>query len=288
MIDYTKIDLHMHTVISDGTDTPEELLANLKKTGIRLFSVTDHDSIKGGSVMPPLITDDEIRFIPGVEFSCKDEEGKYHILGYNYDPEAEPIRSVVAMGHAYRMSKVTGRLQYLKEHFNIEFPAEEVETLLAMDNPGKPHIGNLMVRYGYAVTKEVAIRDYINKVRIPSRYVRPEEAIEAILASGGIPVLAHPSYGSGDQLILGDEMDQRLRRLMEFGLKGVEGFYSGFTAKLRNEIIGFADRYGLYVTAGSDYHGRNKMIEIGDTGMEPDSVIPDGLNRFLEAVGYAP
>ena len=286
MIDYSKIDLHLHTVISDGTDTPEELLANLEEAGIEFFSVTDHDSIKGSIVMPPLAVGRKIRFMSGVEFSCKDEEGKYHILGYNYDPEHEAIRSVVDMGHGYRMTKIRDRLSALKDQFNIEFPDSEIETLLAMDNPGKPHIGLLMVKYGYAVTKEVAIRDYINKIRIPSRYVRPEEAIEGILASGGIPVLAHPSYGSGDQLILGDEMDQRLRRLMEFGLKGVEGFYSGFTARLRGEIVGFADKYGLYVTAGSDYHGRNKLVEIGDTGAEPGVEIPDGMKRFMEAVGY--
>ena len=97
-------------------------------------------------------------------------------------------------------------------------------------------------------------------------------------------MLAHPSYGSGDQLILGEEMDERLRKLMDFGLQGLEGFYSGFTARLRGEILSFAERYDLYVTAGSDYHGWNKQVILGDTHFDPAQKMPDGLRRFLEDV----
>ena len=276
-----KIDLHMHTVISDGTDTPETLIEHIKAAGITLFSVTDHDAIKGGTVIPALLREGDPAFIPGVEFSCKDEEGKYHILGYGYDPDSDGIRSVVELGHSYRVNKVAARLDFLKNEFGFAFPEEEITQLFSLDNPGKPHIGNLMVKYGYAETKEQAIKQYINKIHFRSEYVRPEEAIQGILASGGIPVLAHPSYGSGDQLILGDEMDSRIRRLMGFGLKGLETFYSGFTDKLRGEILSFADKYGLYVTAGSDYHGTNKIVRLGDTGLDFVTELPDGMQRFL-------
>jgi len=217
-------------------------------------------------------------------FSCKDEEGKYHILGYGYDPGTGPINKVVDTGHGYRMKKVLGRLDYLKKEFGFTFPAEEIDSLLALDNPGKPHIGNMMVRHGYAKTKEEAIRQYIDRLHFKSQYVRPEEAIEGILGSGGIPVLAHPSYGSGDQIIVGDEMDRRLRRLIGFGLQGVEAFYSGFTEKLRSEILSFAARYDLYVTAGSDYHGTNKLVVLGDTGLSSVQEAPEALHRFLDDV----
>ena len=277
-----KIDLHMHTTVSDGTDTPEEILSRIKAAGISLFSVTDHDAIKSGTILPPLLREGDPRFLPGVELSCKDAEGKYHILGYGYDPYSEGIQKVVDLGHSYRMNKVQSRMDFLKAEFGFTFPEEELAKLLALDNPGKPHIANLMVKYGYAETKEQAIRKYINQIHFRGEYVRPEEAIQGILASGGVPVLAHPSYGSGDQLILGDDMDRRIRRLMGFGLKGLEAFYSRFTEKLRGEILSFADRYGLYVTAGSDYHGTNKLIVLGDTGLDGDTARPNGLRRFLE------
>ena len=274
----------MHTTVSDGTDTPYEILENVKKAGITLFAVTDHDAIKGARIIPGILKPEDPAFISGIEFSCKDEEGKYHILGYGYDPESEPINHVVGIGHGYRMKKLKARLDFLKSEFGFVFPEKEVEGLREMDNPGKPHIGNLMVKYGFARNKDDAIKGFINRMHSPNEYVRPEEAIAGILGSGGIPVLAHPTYGDGDQLIVGEEMDSRIRRLMEFGLQGLEGFYSGFTPKIIREILGFAQKYGLYVTAGSDYHGRNKLIELGDTGLDEDTEWPEGLKRFLETV----
>ena len=287
MICPRSIDLHLHTRISDGTDTPAELLACVKAAGIELFSVTDHDAIKGSVLLPSLLTAGDPAFVTGVEFSCKDAQGKYHILGYGYDPAAESIREVVDLGHSYRMNKVRARLDFLEKRFGFTFPAEELQALFGLDNPGRPHIGNLMVKYGYAATKEEAIGDYINQFRAGNQYVRPEEAIAGILAAGGIPVLAHPVYGDGGQLIPDEELDKRIRRFMDFGLKGLEGFYSGFSPKLQSDVLALAARYGLYVTAGSDYHGTNKLVALGDTGLKDADEWPEGLRRFLADVPKA-
>ena len=278
------IDLHMHTNISDGTDPPEEMCSRMKNAGVTLFSVTDHDAIAGCERIAAAREKEDPAFVFGVEFSCKDEEGKYHILGYGYDAGTEPIRKVVKHGHALRMYKLEARLAFLKEHFGFTFPENEIRELKALSNPGKPHIGNLMVRHGYAQSRGEAIKKYLNQLQMKTEYIRPEEAISGILGSGGIPVLAHPTFGDGDQLIMGEEMDVRIRKLMAFGLKGLEGFYSGFTEPIRAEILAFAEKYGLYVTAGSDYHGTNKMIEIGDTGLEIAQGMPEGLRRFLADV----
>ena len=279
-----KIDLHMHTSISDGTDTPARIAENVVKAGISLFSVTDHDAVKAGRVLREILTGESPCFIPGIEFSCRDEEGKYHILGYGFDPDGEAIGTVVETGHGYRVKKVQARLDYLKTEFGFEFPEEEIEALFALDNPGKPHIGNLMVKYGYVESRDRAIKDYINRIRFRSEYVRPEQAVEGILDSGGIPVLAHPVFGSGDELIVGGEMDERLRRLIAMGLQGVEAFYSGFTPKLTRQMLTFAGKYDLYVTAGSDYHGTNKLIPLGDTGLNETKEWPEGLHRFVEEI----
>lgn len=278
------LDLHMHSVISDGSDTPSEILALVKKAGMEIFSITDHDAIKACGQVSDIWQVGDPHFLSGVEFSCKDEQGKYHVLGYGYDPDGASIRQVVEEGHGYRMRKVIARLGFLRDEFKITFPAEEIDAILALDNPGKPHIGNLMVKYGYAANKEEAIRDFIDKVRFENEYVRPEEAIEGIRGAGGIAVLAHPSYGDGGQIIVGAEMEERVQRLKEMGLQGLEAFYSGFTKKLREENLAFADRYDLYVTAGSDYHGRNKLIALGDTTLdEAEGPVP-GLERFLTDV----
>lgn len=280
----TKIDLHMHTCVSDGTDTPEEIVCRVKEAGLELFSVTDHDAIKGCVAILEILEKDHPAFVPGVEFSCKDEEGQYHILGYGYDPQADAMRKIVEKGHTLRMSKVQKRVEYIQKEFGFSFSEEDLSALYSLDNPGKPHIGNLMVKYGYAPTKEEAINAYINRFHAGSAYVRPEEAIQAIREAGGIPVLAHPSYGRGDDLILGEDMENRLCRLIGYGLMGVEAFYSGFTPKLQKELLDLAEKYHLYITAGSDYHGKNKLVHLGDTNLPSADEYPKGLRRFLADV----
>ncbi|MBE6029492.1 MAG: PHP domain-containing protein [Clostridiales bacterium] len=280
-----KIDLHMHTLISDGTDSLDDIIRIVSETGLDLFSVTDHDSIKAGILVPSMLaavpSEKRTPFLRGVEFSCKDELGKYHVLGYGYDPTVPGIAEVVFKGHELRMKKTRARITFLQERFGFSFSDEEIQELLTKDNPGKPHIAKLMVQHGYAENIKQAISEYINKKEFENVHVHPEEAIEGILKSGGIPILAHPSYGDGDELILGEEMEQRLQRLMDFGLKGVEAYYSGFTPKIQEEVLSFADKYDLYVTAGSDYHGGNKMVELGWTNLDDVSDAPAGLKRFL-------
>lgn len=279
-----RIDLHMHSTVSDGTDTPPALLDKVRAEGFTAFSVTDHDAAAAGEIIRAALRQGDPLFIQGAEFSCRDEQGKYHVLGYGFDPEKRAIRDLIRHGHDLRMKKVLARLDFLKDSFGFAFPKEEIDRLLSLDNPGKPHIGNLMVKYGYAETKESAIKDYMDKIRFKSEYLRPEEVIPAISAGGGIPVLAHPFFGSGDELILGEEMEARLKRLMGFGLKGIEAFYSGFSAKLTRTALDLAVKNDLFVTAGSDYHGTNKLVRLGDTGLDETIEYPAGIKAFFRQI----
>ena len=275
----------MHSTVSDGTDTPEALLARVRDAGIRIFSLTDHDSIKGCARVRAAWSEGDPRFIEGTELSCRDGKGRYHILGYGYDPQGASIRAITDKSHALRMEKLQGRLDFIASEFGFTFSDEDLTELRAMDNPGKPHIGNLMVRYGYAKDRAQAISEFINKKKFKSNWIDPADAIRAVLESGGIPVLAHPSYGNGNQMILGDEMDERLRHLVAYGLCGVEAYYSGFPAKLTDQLLAFAEKYDLCVTAGSDYHGTNKLVPLGDTG-EPFSKAGEArISSFLEMLG---
>ena len=284
-----KIDLHMHSNVSDGSDSPAEMISRAREAGLELFSLTDHDAYKGCGIVMETLGPDDPKFIPGAEFSCKDEDGKYHILAYAYDISSEGIRKIVKKGHANRVVKLIARLDFLKEEYGFDFPEEEVDILFAMDNPGKPHVANLMVKYGYAKTKEEAIKNYINKRKFGEEYLRPEIAIEGILASGGVPVLAHPSYGSGDEIFVGEAMEERLKKLMGFGLQGLEACYSGFAGgKLRGELLGYSEKYDLYVTAGSDYHGTNKLVSLGDVCMDGLEEVPAGMRRFFGRIGFEP
>ena len=283
----TNIDLHMHSAISDGTESPAQLLSRVRKAGLSSFSLTDHDAYKGcGEIMSSLTPSDPL-FVTGVELSCTDEAGKYHILGYGFDLGAQSLRTMIRQEHEKRMGKNRRILTRLNEQFGIRFPESELKRFFSLENPGKPHIGELMVRHHFAVTLEQAFRDYLNKIYETAEDIRPEKAIEGILSGGGIPVLAHPLLGDGRQLIAGEEMDVRLRHLMEFGLKGLEAFYFDFTKEQSKEMLDLAQRYDLYVTAGSDYHGGIKKNRLGCTGLETMPQMPEGMKRFFEDVGFS-
>ena len=278
------IDLHIHTTVSDGTDTPEELVAKVKDAGIAVFSVTDHDAIKAANVVAPLSAGGP-RFIPGVEFSCRDSGGKYHILAYGFDPASKPLYALVKRGQMLRTEKLLARVEYLRENFGIEFPEKEIFDLLAECNPGKPHLANLMVKFGYAADFQTAMKKYLDGLPSASEYVSPEEAIVGIRAGGGIPVLAHPLFGSGRERLTDEEMEHRLIRLKEYGLEGIEAFYSGFTPEMAAGLLALSEKYGFLVTAGSDYHGTNKTVPLGLTGLPAPAEFPDAFLRFLQRVG---
>ncbi len=284
MSDKLHIDLHMHSTVSDGTNTPVEILKIVREAGIDLFSLTDHDAFLGCKDILEHLGPSDPAFITGVEFSCRDDKGKYHILGYGYDPDSRPIREMIEKGHGFRMKKTKARLDFIAEAYGFTFTDDEVRDLLSLNNPGKPHIANLMVKHGYAKNKEQAIDEYIDQKHFGSSYIKPQEAIQSILESGGIPVLAHPWYGSGNELIIGEDMNERLEYLMGFGIQGVEAFYSGFAPRLQRNMLNLAERYDLFVTAGSDYHGSNKLIEIGENHLDEAEEWPDGLIRFIETV----
>ena len=280
----------MHTTFSDGTDSPEELVARVREAGIGLFSVTDHDSIRSASVIPGLLQEDDPVYISGAEFSCKDKEGKYHILGYNYDPSAKAIREFVENSSRLRKEKARARIHFLEERFGFVFPENEVDALLSLENPGKPHIAALLVKLEYAKDNKDAIENYIDKGNFDEFFVTPAAAIDCILKSGGIPVLAHPFFGSGSQKIKCKELDMRLRRLTCFGLKGIEAYYSKNTPARQRKTLSLAEEYGLFVTAGSDYHGGNKKVRLGYTGNPGAPTLeemPDGFRQFLEEIKKA-
>ena len=284
--DFSKdhIDLHMHTCYSDGSDTPAAILKKVKEKGIKLFSVTDHDGIRGALSVLKILKPGDPAFICGAEFSCKDALGKYHILGYGYRPYSKYINELVGYGHQLRIKKVAARLDFIKNEFGFCFPEHEIEKIFKLTNPGKPHIGNLMVKYGYADSKESAIELYINKCDVADDYVLPETAIQQILKSGGIPVLAHPVYGNGDQMILGEALRDRVLRLKKTGLKGLECFYSANLPRYTAETLSIAEELGLYVTCGSDYHGSNKLVCLGDISVDAFDDPPKGLVDFCRDV----
>ncbi len=276
------IDLHLHTSISDGTDSPGMLLEKLRKTDIDIFSITDHDDCRGCEIADTLKKPGDPTLIPGIEINARTaDHQKFHILGYAYDSSHPAIKALLAKVHQIRIDKAVGRINFLEQTYGFRFSETDKMQLLQLPNPGKPHLGNLMVTYGYAESMPEAIRRYINNYHETEDFVTPTKAIQTILASGGIPVLAHGIFGDGGQLLSDEDLEKRVRLLLDDGLQGLECWYSRYTEEQQQTTFALCRKYHLLATAGSDYHGTNKPVRIGETHLT-DALKEAELMRFLQ------
>lgn len=273
-----KVDLHLHTTASDGSDTPDELLALATEVGISVISITDHDTLLG-SLDALKARVPGVKVITGIEFSCHCSDGgdfDCHILGYGFDPESGHIRKAIAHGREMRLFKLESRLKYLDSHFGIRFDEGEINWLHSLNSVAKPHLAGLLVKRGLADSIADAIDKYLKGDGFPDDRIDAREAIDAILASGGIPVWAHPLGGEREERLTLDELESRLKALLPLGLGGLECLYSRYSSEDEKRLIAIAERHGLLVSAGSDYHGKNKTVELGrlcsDAEIDPSKI----------------
>ena len=277
------VDLHIHTDASDGTDSPQALLWNIQKAGIRAFAITDHDTIKGALKMKRIIPHG-IKFVKGVEFSCITDGGaKCHILGLNYDENSLEFQAALRTGDQLRHEKFYLRIKKLSDKFGITFTDEEMAALLSKPSVGKPHIANMLVMKGLAANKQEAIDRYVNKCSAGSSRIPAELAIRGILSSGGVPVWAHPLGGEGERELPEQDFRKTLYVLMALGLKGLECWYSKYTVQKCKFLVDAAERSGLLVSGGSDYHGTNKAIPLGRLNSDGENIEPGKLT-ILNAI----
>lgn len=279
----SRVDLHMHSTASDGTDGPVELAGKMSRAGIRIFALTDHDTVDGVRQLAGRVPEG-IVFLPGIEFSCRMASGKCHILGYGCDFESTEFQAALQEGAGLRQAKMERRIRFLQEECGICFPKEELERLREIPSAGKPHLGNLMVKYGYAESKDEAIRNTINRCRTGDSRIAARTAVEAILASGGIPVWAHPLGGEGEPETDRDSFAQMLEELLSCGLKGLECYYSRYTMEKCSWLAETAKARGLLISGGSDYHGTNKSIAPGTLNADGAEIPAEWLTLLQDKI----
>jgi len=251
------IDLHAHSSRSDGVLTPEALIRDVAAAGVRLFSLTDHDTLVGyrdltsTNALPPGLT-----LIPGVEINAlvtRDIglwEGELHILGFGMDPDDEVFEAALASQRASRRRRFDRTVAVLRE---IGLPIDaQVAGLETVDDDalGRPTIARALIAAGFATSVEDAFARIIGQGR--SGYVRreglgPEAAIEAIRAAGGLPVLAHFREAT--------TRSDLIRELVAVGLGGLEVYYRTFDQPTVDAMAEVARAHRLVMTGGSDYHG---------------------------------
>lgn len=261
-----KIDLHLHTTASDGQHSPSELMEMVSAAGIEVCALSDHDSVSGIKEARKKAEELGIEFISGIEISTK-EDIELHILGYNIDEDNQALLDSCAFFKNERIKRANKIYQYLMDN-GISLAKGSVEQIAGSDNLGRPHFAQAMVNQGYVENVREAFDKYLatpefekNNMR---KYCKYKEAIDLIHTAGGIAVLAHPGSTKRQNE---EQMAARIEKLVEYGLDGIECFYSKHDREQVMFYLNQAKQYDLIVTIGSDFHGERikPEIKLGDS-----------------------
>ena len=261
-----RADLHTHSSASDGQYAPAELVRLAKRAGIAVLALTDHDTTDG---LPDAIRAGEqcgVRVLRGIELSAK-EYPTFHILGYQFQPDAPALVSLCQRMHESRENRKSRILAFLAEQ---GVPLTEEEAAELAPAASRPHFAQAMIRHGYVSSVQEAFTRYLGTPEFMRRAgrVRPSarECIETIKAAGGIVSLAHPY-----QIGLSDEkLETLVKELCGYGLDAIECFYPRHTPEQTAFYQRLAARFDLYQTGGSDFHGERVKPDIALTPLELD------------------
>lgn len=250
-----RVDLHTHSVRSDGSDSPRELVERAAAADLDVVALTDHDTVAGWGDAADAGQQLGIRVVLGIEFSTTNEGRGQHLLGYNLDPEHPAIAEILRRGATAREDRVAALFDRLDE-LDLSVDREYV-TSLAGGIPSRKHIAAGLVKQGHVATDDEAFARFLNEggPAYIQRY-RPtiEDAIAAIRDAGGVSVIAHPRDDKRGPGVT----EERFAELSAGGLDGIEVDHEQHTQQHRAGLRAVAANLGLAATGSSDYHGTRK------------------------------
>jgi len=255
------IDLHTHTVCSDGSMTPAELVRHAKASGLAAVAVSDHDTADGVKEAMAVGAEIGIEVVPAIELSAISDT-ETHILGYFIDPDSEALVKAVDNIRAIRTQRI-GETCEMLEKFDIHVTLDEVKAKAGGGILCRAHIAKLMTEKGYSESPKAAFNQWLN-VGCPcyseSQALTDTEAVELIRAAGGDAYLAHLHLTKKS----GDDLEAFVKHLADAGLTGIEGYYTDYTPEMAETYRNLAKKYNLKISGGTDFHGSFKPhISIG-------------------------
>jgi predicted metal-dependent phosphoesterase TrpH len=265
------IDLHIHSLFSDGTHTPAEIVKIAKQRGLSAISITDHDTLSGTD--EAIVAGEEygIEVVSGIELSVYHNDIEMHILGYLLDHSDKKItKRIIKLQTARneRNKKIVEKLNCL----GIAIRHNEVKAVSKIGQTGRPHIAKVLHKKGLVRTFNDAFEKYLRKgapAYVPRFVYSAEEAINMIKDAGGFAVLAHPVQVDNTFTTLQKIIDE----LVALGLDGVELYYPTHSGKIRKRIRKITQKHDLLFTGGSDYHG----------DIRPGTSLAGGVNVHVPA-----
>lgn len=244
-------DLHLHTLFSDGTFTPEELVLHAQKNGLACIALTDHDTVEGCARAAAACAAVKMEFITGSELTAEHEDTEVHIIGYFLDTANQHLLDRIAQFQSVRQSRIHEMVAALNK-LGVPLKAESVFALASCKSPGRPHVARAMVKEKLIGNLDEAFEKYLKKGRpawVPKTKMSALEAIELIHQADGLAVIAHPGLNRTDDVI---------PHLVSAGLDGLECFHTKHSTVMSERYLEMAEKYKLLVTGGSDCHGYSK------------------------------
>ena len=279
------IDLHVHSIFSDGSHSPSELVAMAEAAGLKAMALTDHDTVAGIAPLLEASAISEVAMVPGIELSAECARGTMHVLGYFIDHTSPLLLERI---EKVRTSRAVRNVEILKKLNRLGYRIQwtDVERHAGCDVVGRPHFAAALVELGHVKTVRRAFELLLAKGRpgYADRYrYSAEECIDLIRGAGGVPVLAHPAT-----VRLPDaELYALIGRLKECGLAGMEVYYAEHRPENMRKFKRWAEELGLICTGGTDFHGEtspNLSLGVGFGQLRvPDEV----LDALRAAAGLA-
>jgi predicted metal-dependent phosphoesterase TrpH len=274
------IDLHTHSSVSDGTETPTQLIRAALAAGLDTIAITDHDSTAGWDEALTAAEGTGLQVIRGIELSTRHEWRSVHLLGYLFDPNDAELVAETGRTRDDRLGRAERMVSRLSEDFDITWA--DVLAQSGGVTIGRPHIADALVARGIVPNRSAAFESILH---FTGGYYLPHEAptvldgVRMIAAAGGAPVLAHPATRGRAAVV--DE--KSLARLVEAGLVGLEVGHRENTPEGRERLLELAAQFDLVTTGSSDYHGEGKPNRLAE-----NTTTPEALERIIAATSGVP
>ena len=269
------IDLHLHTNKSDGSDEPLDLLKKLVEKNYKVFSITDHVDLEANIEILNELKSQKypIRFITGCEISSVFDGRNLHLLCYGFDPYSEKMINMIEKVASLRKQRITAIFDHLRNKHNILLPEEDRAYILSLKIPSKVHITDAAMKLGIKMKRKEFFDKCLDDMESREFKIVAEKVIETVTSSSGVVSFAHPIEVQKEYQIDIAELQNMTKRLKDKGLSAVEVYHSAHNESDVFAYSQIASELGLLVSGGSDYHGKNKDVEIGQLtkyGYVPD------------------
>lgn len=264
-----RIDLHTHSNVSDGTQTPSDLIRSAAEAGVDVVALTDHDQTTGWDEAANSAQQLGIGFIPGMEITCQDPNGiSVHLLSYLHDPTYQPLLDELELSRNARIIRAQRIVDRLAEDYPVswELVSEHCQPGATI---GRPHIADALVAAGVSENRNEAFANILSsrsKYYVAHPAVRPDKAVQLVREAGGVPVFAHPKASLRGRIV----PNQTFYQMIDAGLGGVEIHHRDNSEEGKEWLLDLAAKNDLIITGSSDYHGTGKLNRLGENVTEPE------------------